>query len=164
MNQKRIIKKIKFEGEYLNGKRWNGKGFNHEGKEVFEIRNGEGLIKEYNNKGKLIFEGEYKNGEISGKAKEYNNMGNLVYEGGYLKGKRNGKGKEYHYKRYYLGFFHCVCCRIYDEEKEKKFYYIDSIYEEEYLNGKRNDKGFIKEYHSNGKLSFEGEGLNRIKN
>ena len=60
MNQKKIINKIKFEGEYLYGKRWNGKGFNHEGKEVFEIKNGEGLIKEYNNKGKLILEGEYK--------------------------------------------------------------------------------------------------------
>ena len=58
MNQKRIINKIKFEGEYLNGKRWNGKGFNHEGKEVFKIENGDGLIKEYNNKGKLILEGE----------------------------------------------------------------------------------------------------------
>ena len=94
MNQKRIINKIiKFEGEYLNGKRWNGKGYNHEGKEVFEIRNGEGLIKEYNYKGKLILEAEYKNGEISGKAKVHNNIENLEYEGGYLKGKKMEKGK-----------------------------------------------------------------------
>jgi len=33
-----------FEGEYLNGERWNGKG------------------KEYNNKNELVFEGEYLNG------------------------------------------------------------------------------------------------------
>ena len=45
-----------FEGEYLNGKKWNGKG------------------KEYDkNNGKLIFEGEYLNGEKNGKVKEYKN-------------------------------------------------------------------------------------------
>ncbi len=49
--------KLKFEGEYANGKR-NGKG------------------KEYNLKGKLEFEGEYLNGERwSGKLKEYNFIG-----------------------------------------------------------------------------------------
>ena len=37
--------KLKFEGEYLNGIRWNGKG------------------KRYNKKGKLIYESEYKNGK-----------------------------------------------------------------------------------------------------
>ena len=42
--------KIKFEGEYLNGKR-NGKG------------------KEYNNDGKLIFAGEYLNGKRKRKGK-----------------------------------------------------------------------------------------------
>ena len=40
-----------FEGEYLNGKRWNGKG------------------KEFH-KNKLIFEGEYLNGKRNGKGKE----------------------------------------------------------------------------------------------
>ena len=40
---------------------------------------------------------------------------------------------------------------------------MKSIYEDEYLNGKRNAKGFIYEYHHNGNLSFEGEGLNRKK-
>ena len=39
-----ILKKIKFEGEYLNGKR-HGKG------------------KEYWNNGKILFEGEYLNGK-----------------------------------------------------------------------------------------------------
>ena len=34
-----------FEGEYLNGERWNGNG------------------KEYNNNGIIIYEGEYLNGE-----------------------------------------------------------------------------------------------------
>ena len=36
---------LEFEGEYLNGKRWNGK------------------VKEYNDYGDLIFECEYLNGE-----------------------------------------------------------------------------------------------------
>ena len=40
-----------FDGEYLNGKKWNGKG------------------KEYDDC-KLIFEGEYLNGQRNGKGKE----------------------------------------------------------------------------------------------
>ena len=69
--------KIKFEGEYLNGKR-NGKG-----KEFWD--------------GELYFEGEYLNGERSGKGKEYDHYNNrkLRFEGEYLNGERNGKGKEY---------------------------------------------------------------------
>ena len=46
--------------------------------------------------GKLIFEGEYINGEKNGKAKEYNWKGILIFEGEYLNGERNGKGKEYY--------------------------------------------------------------------
>ena len=45
-------KRIEFEGEYLNGKRWNGK------------------IKEYDDKGNL-FEGEYLNGKRNGYGKKY---------------------------------------------------------------------------------------------
>ena len=44
--------KLIYEGEYLNGKKWNGKG------------------KEYNKYGELIFEGEYLNGnKWNGKGK-----------------------------------------------------------------------------------------------
>ena len=43
----------------------------------------------------MEYEGEYFNGEKSGKGKEYNYDGKLKFEGEYLKGKRNGKGKEY---------------------------------------------------------------------
>ena len=45
--------KLIFEGEYLNGKKWNGKG------------------KEYYSDGKLKFDGEYKNGLKEGYIKEY---------------------------------------------------------------------------------------------
>ena len=104
-----------FEGQYLNGKRWNGKGYNKNecikfeikngnGKEYnkkgdmeFEIKNGKGNIKEYTDNDKLEYEGEYLNGERNGKGKEYYNDGNLKFEGEYLNGKRwNGKGKEYY--------------------------------------------------------------------
>ena len=56
--------------EYLNGQR-NGKG------------------KEYNDDGKLIFEGEYLNGnKWNGKGKEYDDEGNIFFEGEYLNDKR----------------------------------------------------------------------------
>jgi hypothetical protein len=37
---------------------------------------------------KLIFEGEYYNGERNGIGKEYDNNGEIIYEGEYLNGKR----------------------------------------------------------------------------
>ena len=55
---------IKYEGEYLNGKR-NGKG------------------KEYYTNDKLIFEGEYLNGLKNGKGKEYDYVGKLKFEGNF---------------------------------------------------------------------------------
>jgi len=67
-----------FEGEYLNGEKWNGK------------------IKDYHNNGKLEFEGEYLNGKRNGLGKEYNYDGKLQFEGIYLNGKKNGKGKEFY--------------------------------------------------------------------
>ena len=54
--------KLVYEGDYLNGKKWNGKGFNNNGILEFEIINGNGKGKEYYDNGKLKFEGEYLNG------------------------------------------------------------------------------------------------------
>ena len=67
---KRIYKgELKFEGEYLKGKR-NGKG------------------KEYHNN-KLIFEGEYLNDKKwNGKGKEYNFLGGLKSEYEYVNGQK----------------------------------------------------------------------------
>ena len=48
-------------------KKWDGKGYDENGNEIYELNNGNGYVKEYNNN-ELIFEGEL------------------------LKGKRNGKG------------------------------------------------------------------------
>ena len=49
--------KIQFEGEYKNGKRWNGKGYDYKGNETFEIKDGKGWGTEYNYYGDLIFKG-----------------------------------------------------------------------------------------------------------
>ena len=84
--------KLKFNGEYLNGNRWNGKYYNidgniefefgtliYEGEYLYNMKNGKG--KEYNYNGKLEFEGEYINGKIN---KEYYYNGKVKYEGEYL--------------------------------------------------------------------------------
>ena len=73
-----------------------------------------GKVKEYNIRGKLLFEGGYRNGlKWSGKGydgnnnivyelnngkgyvKEYDYYSFLVSEGEYVNGQKNGKGKEY---------------------------------------------------------------------
>ena len=96
--------KLLFEGGYLNGKR-NGKGkeYNYNGYIIFdEYLNGEELngkridefIDKFDNKGNLIFEGEYLNGKRNGKVKEFDNKGNLIFEGQYINDERK-KGKVY---------------------------------------------------------------------
>ena len=83
---------MKFEGEYLNGKKWNGIIYNEKNNFKFEIKDGNGKFKEYDYKGNLLFEGELINGEKKGK--EYNYKGNLLFEGEYLNGiEWNGKIK-----------------------------------------------------------------------
>ena len=124
-----------FEGEYLNGKRWNGRGYDENGNIIYELKDGNGFVKEFN----LLFpfEGEYSNGEKNGKGKYYSSKGKIKSEGEYINGERNGKGKEFNSVNGSLKF------------------------EGEYLNGKRwNGRG--KEYKS-GKLIFEGEYFNGVK-
>ena len=88
--------KLKFEGKYLNGKKWEGKGYDKSNNIIYELKDGKGLIKEYFLNDKLIFEGEYLNGERNGKGKQFHVFNQaLSFEGEYLNGKRNGKGKEY---------------------------------------------------------------------
>ena len=118
---------IKFEGEYFRRKKWNGKGYNMNKELVYELNNGKGYVKEYNDFNNcIIYEGEYLNGEKNGKGKEYDDDGNLIFEGEYLNGERNGKVKKYDYDG-------------------------NLRFEGEYLNRKRNGKG--KEYLNN-KLIF----------
>jgi len=88
--------KSKFEGEFKDGKKWSGKGYDDKNNIIYEIKNGLEYIKEFGILGRLIYEGEYSNGQINGKGKEYDQEGNLEYEGEYKNGIRNGIGKEYY--------------------------------------------------------------------
>ena len=95
--------------------------------------------KEYNvDDNTLIYEGEYKNGEKSGKGKEYYDMDKLLFEGEYLNRLKNGKGKAYS----------PLSTKV---EYEGEF--IDGI-----RNGKAKEYDFI-----NGNLKFEGEYINGDK-
>ena len=66
--------KILFEGEYLNGYKWNGKFFD-EKNNYTELKNGEGIIKDYFTSGTLFYEGHYLNGKCNGKGREYDDQG-----------------------------------------------------------------------------------------
>ena len=165
--------KLLFEGEYLNGKKWQGRGYDENNNIAYDIKEGKGLIIEYDFKGNLKFEGEYLNGERNGKGKEYYSYGKLKFEGEYLKGERNGKGKEYYDDgklefegEYLYGYrlkgkeyineklkFEADC--FYDHKYNVKGYdeYGNIIYE------LKNDRGNVIEYDDCGKLKFEGEYL-----
>ena len=54
--------KIQFEGEYLNGFRHNGKGYDRANNLVYELKNGCEYVKEYGLCNKLIFEGNFVGG------------------------------------------------------------------------------------------------------
>ena len=167
--------KLYFEGEYLNDLKWTGKGYDHSGNIIYELKDGKGLIKLYNQVNFiLIYEGEYLNGKRNGKGKDYDFEGLLFYEGEYLDGKRNGKGKEY----YQDGKLEFEGEYLYGYILKGKFFVKEKLeFEGEYLyNKKWNGKGYdengniiyelingngkVKEYDYKGKLRFEGEYLN----
>ena len=163
---------LKFEGEYLNDKIWNGKGYDIIGDIIYEIKDGKGYIKEYDFYGKLKFEGEYLNGERNGKGKEYDN-GKLKFEGEYLNGEKNGKGTEYYYDYENPERYKKIIRNNNSNTGKVKF-------KGEYLNDKKwngegykNDdiiyeikdgKGYIKDYDFYGYLKFEGEFLKGERN
>ena len=127
------------EGEYLNGKRWNVKEYDINKNIIYEIKNGKGFIKEFDEPGNLIYEGEYLNGERHGKGKEYYTYyseSKLSFEGEYLYGKRNGKGKLYDYAG-------------------------KLVFEGDFINGQKNGKG--KNYNSDNEMIFDGEYLYGFK-
>ena len=128
--------RLEYEGEYFFDKKWNGKGYDENGNIIYELKNGTGKVKYYDDNGNLEFDGEYLNGEENGMTKEYYG-GRLYFEGYYIKGKRNGKGKKYNHDGHV-------------------------IYDGEYLNDKKNGKGKI--YNSKGKLLYEGGFLEGKKN
>jgi len=46
---------LKFEGEYFYGKRWNGNGYDESNNIIYELKNGKGYVKEYNEDGVTIW-------------------------------------------------------------------------------------------------------------
>ena len=84
---------MEYEGEFRYFRKWNGKGYDGNGNIIYELINGNGYVKEYNDDGELIFEGKYLNDKRNGKGKEYYKNGELKFEGEYLNDKRNGKGE-----------------------------------------------------------------------
>ena len=84
---------IKYAGKYLSGKKMIGKGSDYDSNVINELKDYHLYRKEYYYNGKIMFEGEYLNGERNGKGKEYYDDGKVKYDGKYLNGKKwNGKG------------------------------------------------------------------------
>ena len=171
--------KLIYEGEYLFDKKWDGKGYDGNDNLIYELHNGNGTIKEYYNNGDVKFEGEYLNGKRNGKGKEYI----LVYcychpnifEGEYLNGLRHGWGKYYD-----VGILRFECEYLYGKKNGKSIQYDEfgmfeykALYSDDKLVKKldkdydeliiEKETGISKEY-KNGKLIYEGESINRLRN
>ena len=168
---------LKFEGEYINGKKWNGKGYDINKNKIYELTNGKGYVIEYDEDNNKLSENEYIYGNKNGNGKEYVNN-HKIFEGKYLNGTRNGKGKEYDkegnliFEGEYLYNY---------KIKGREYYKGKIVYEGEYLyNKKWNGKGFdengnikyeikngngkVKEYYSLGEnIIFDGNYLNGFK-
>jgi len=98
---------------------------------------------------KIIFEGEYLDGERNGKGKKYNYNGTLKFEGEYSYNEKI-KDKEYiEGKLEYEGDF------LFAKTYNGNWYDENSNIISETKNG----NGKVREYHENGKLKFEGEYL-----
>ena len=149
-----------FAGQYSNGnKNGNGKEYNENGKLIFEGEYYDG--KKWNGTEKiydedtdnLIFEYIYSNGKI--KVKEYDKYnGDLLFDGVYLNGKRNGYGAEY--KSIPLKESE----HNYSSYSSKNDTKLITIFEGEYINGQRKEG---KEYDYKENLVYEGGYLNGKK-
>jgi len=116
----------------------------------YKLLNGKLIINKGNNLWKiynefnfdLIFEGNY----INGIGKEYDDNGKLEFEGEYLNGKRNGNGKEYDSNGKIISE---VTFKNGLKNGKFKQYYSDGkiLLEGEYLNGNEwNNKGYDKNW------------------
>ena len=70
-----------YEGDYKDNKRWNGILYDITMEHKYELKSGNGFIKQYYENGCLFFEGEIKNGEKTGKGKIYDESELLIFEG-----------------------------------------------------------------------------------
>ena len=147
-----------FEGEFKDGERYNGKGYNNFSQFAYINGSIEGKVVTYDYENHELFEGEYKKGEkYNGKLRTY--FDSIIYE---LKreveiknGKIEGKGKEYY------GNKRLKYVRTYKEWKYNGegilyyefFGYIK--YSGEFKEGKKD--GFGKEFDKRGNLVYQGK-------
>ena len=166
--------KLIFDGEFRNGKRWNGSGVWYFNDNPYELKNGSGFIQAYHRYDNLfIYEGFYLDGMCHGKGKEYFLNQIIAFEGLYSIGKKwTGTGYDnlgiYSYEikdgkgivKEYLPNGQFIFCGQYINGERNgwgKEYFLDKLFfEGEYLNGKRHGKG--KEL-SMGHITFDGEFL-----
>ena len=85
----------KYEGEYQYNKKWNGFLYDILGKNSYEIKSGNGKIKEFHENSNLCYEGEINDGIKNGFGKIFDKYGRLIYEGNFFNDMKNGEGKEY---------------------------------------------------------------------
>ena len=97
-NKSQII----FEGVYQDGKRWEGKRYDSKNNIIYELKDGKGYVKEYDDNNKLIFECEYSNGVKNGKLKQYFSDGSIIFQGDYVDGKKWNAVKKRRNKTYIL--------------------------------------------------------------
>ena len=108
----------------MNGNKWEGTGYNFEGIKIFDLKDGKGKIKEYNEDGILIFEGELNNGkkwngtiydmdrknkyvikEGNSKIQKYNSSNKLIFDGNYVNGHKEGNAYDENGKLKFKGFY-----------------------------------------------------------
>ena len=78
--------KVKFEGIYSFGLKYEGKGYDQDGNLIYELKDGKGNIKEISDNTYLKFEGEYPNGR--GKEYYFLNKNKIKFKGYYINGIR----------------------------------------------------------------------------
>ena len=153
-----------FNGEYLNGKKWNSKLcqifklYNHTSKIITksEYINGKEIRYKYKDE-KLIYKSEFFNNKSHGQGKEYYNVGNKISYEGEFRNDKKWEGKGFNIN----GDIEYIIKNGSGKVKE----YIEKgqlILEGEYLKGEKNGK--IKEYSKKGQLILEGEYLYGKKN
>ena len=140
---------ILFSGEYLKGRKWNGKGYSKNGNIIYELKNGNGFVEEYNGEDERLFRGYYKKGLKNGKGKIYDTKYKyVIFDGEFYNGHRwNGK---------ILDLNGNIFCELKNGKGS-----INDYIEGRFINGELNGK--IKIYDNNGKISTEGEYLNGRK-
>ena len=134
---------LEYSGDYLFNRKFNGIGYDKYGNIIYQLKDGNGKVKEYYRNGNLIFEGEYLNGNKNGYGKEYNSDGKLIYKGKYINGFKLKENKINNDQNLIM--------------QKKIIYYMKNAlnFIGEFINGIKNKKE--KEFKEDKKLESDGE-------